>query len=69
MYLNQHIKKVHEKTPCVHCGQLISLSYMNRHIQAQHTTDNEKDHKCDVCNNCQTFQVLYLATFAFTIRI
>ena len=50
MYLNQHIKKVHEKAPCVHCGQLVSLSYMKRHIQAQHTADNEKDHRCDVCN-------------------
>ena len=50
MYLNQHIKKVHEKVPCAHCGQLLSSNYMTRHIQAQHTADNEKNHRCDVCS-------------------
>ena len=50
MYLNQHIKKVHEKVPCAHCGQLLSSNYMTRHIQAQHTANNEKNHRCDVCS-------------------
>ena len=49
MILNKHIKKVHEKVPCIHCGKLISLLNMTKHIQVQHTPDNEKKYQCDEC--------------------
>jgi len=47
--LKGHIKTVHEKLPCVHCGELIPVSVMSEHIRAQHTSNNDKRHKCDVC--------------------
>ena len=49
MILNHHIKKVHEKLPCIHCGKLISLLNMTKHIQVQHTPDSEKKYQCDDC--------------------
>ena len=47
--LKGHIKTVHEKLPCVHCGELIPVSVMSEHIRAQHTSNDDKRHKCDVC--------------------
>ena len=49
--LKAHNKTVHdEKVPCVHCGKLYGVAArMSVHIQAQHTPNNEKKHKCEVC--------------------
>ena len=47
--LKGHIKQVHEKVQFVHCGELIPVSVMNEHIRAQHTSNKDKRHKCDVC--------------------
>ena len=44
-----HIQSVHDKIPCEECGAMIGKGYLKRHIQAQHTPDNEKKYKCDVC--------------------
>ena len=42
-YLKEHIKNVHEKIPCVHCGKLFGLGKgMGRHIDTQHTSNDEK---------------------------
>ena len=46
-YVETHIKAVHEKTPCVECGILVSN--MKRHISRQHTSNDDKKDKCDVC--------------------
>ena len=49
-HLRDHIKDFHEKVPCVHCGKLYGLGKnMKRHIQAQHTPDDEKKFKCCHC--------------------
>jgi hypothetical protein len=47
--LKGHIKTVHEKLPCVHCGELIPVSVISEHIRAQHTSNDDKRHKCDIC--------------------
>ena len=47
--LKEHIKKVHEKVPCVECGKLISTGLMKRHIASKHTPNDLKKFKCDVC--------------------
>jgi len=47
--LKAHIKMHHEKTPCVHCGKLVAVALMTRHIQGQHTLNDDKKYKCDVC--------------------
>ena len=47
--LKGHIKTVHEKLPCVHCGELIPVSVMGEHIKGQHTSNDDKRHKCDIC--------------------
>ena len=49
-YLKEHIKNVHEKVPCVHCGKLFGLGKgMVRHIDTQHTSNDEKKFRCDEC--------------------
>ena len=48
-YLEQHVQTMHEKVPCIHCGKLFGIALMNRHIQSQHTINEEKRFKCDVC--------------------
>jgi len=48
-YLEQHVQTMHEKVPCIHCGKLFGIALMNRHIQSQHTMNDEKRFKCDVC--------------------
>jgi uncharacterized Zn-finger protein len=47
--ITDHIKKVHEKIPCTQCGKLYGASVMKRHIQAQHTPNDQKKFKCEVC--------------------
>jgi hypothetical protein len=48
--LKGHNDNVHEKIPCVHCGKLFgAMSNMRAHIQRQHTSNEDKKHKCDVC--------------------
>ena len=47
--LKAHIKNNHEKTPCIHCGKLVAVALMTRHLQTQHTSNDEKKYKCDVC--------------------
>ena len=47
--LRQHIRTVHEKVPCPECGKLFGIAKMKRHIQSQHTPDEEKKYKCDIC--------------------
>jgi KRAB domain-containing zinc finger protein len=47
-FVQNHIKKAHEKMPCVHCGKLVGVSLMKRHVQG-HAPDSEKRFKCDVC--------------------
>ena len=47
--LKGHINQVHIKRPCAYCGELIPVSVMNEHIRAQHTSNKDKRHKCDVC--------------------
>ena len=46
--LKDHIKSVHEKTPCVECGKLIGATKMKLHLQG-HAPDSEKKYKCEVC--------------------
>ena len=46
-YVHKHVKAVHEKTPCVECGILVSN--MKRHISRQHTSNDDKKFKCEVC--------------------
>jgi uncharacterized Zn-finger protein len=47
--LKSHIKRHHEKTPCVHCGKLVAVEFMTAHILRQHTSNDDKKYKCDVC--------------------
>ena len=47
--LKEHLRKVHEKVPCAHCGKFIPVAVMGMHIQAQHTSNDNKRHKCDNC--------------------
>jgi KRAB domain-containing zinc finger protein len=49
--LKAHNKTVHdEKVPCVHCGKLYGVAArMSVHIQAQHTPNEDKKHKREVC--------------------
>ena len=47
--LKAHIKRHHEKTPCAHCGKLVAVALMTRHLQRQHTSNDDKKYKCDVC--------------------
>ena len=48
--MKDHIKNFHEKVPCVQCGKLFgSQGLMQRHIRAQHTSNDEKKFRCDEC--------------------
>ena len=47
--LNDHIKREHEKVPCIHCGKLIGVWKMRVHVVSKHTSDEDKKYKCDVC--------------------
>merc|ERR1711956_197564 len=48
--LKEHNDNVHEKVPCIHCGKLFGLrKNMWGHIQAQHTSNQDKKYKCEVC--------------------
>ena len=48
--LYKHIKQYHsEKLPCTHCGKLFTSWNMKRHIERQHTSNDDKKYKCDVC--------------------
>jgi hypothetical protein len=47
--LKAHIKNNHERTPCVHCGKLVAVAMMTRHLQRQHTSNDNKKYKCDIC--------------------
>ena len=47
--LREHIKKVHEKVPCVQCGRLVAVALMKRHIESKHTPEDQKKFKCEVC--------------------
>ena len=50
MRLYVHIKQNHsEKLPCKHCGKLLTSWNMKRHVETQHTSNDEKKYKCDVC--------------------
>ena len=46
--VDNHIKAVHDKIPCVECGKLIGPSKMKIHLQG-HLPDSERKHKCEVC--------------------
>ena len=48
-YLKQHVQTMHEKVPCVECGKLYGVAVMKRHIQAQHTPNDERRFKCELC--------------------
>ena len=48
--LKKHIKLVHEKAPCIHCGELICVFKMKLHIDSKHTSNEDKKHKCDICS-------------------
>ena len=76
--LKAHNKTAHdEKVPCVHCGKLYGVAArMSVHIQAQHTPNEDKKHKCEVCgkgfsesdrlkdhNNIHTGEKPYLCQF------
>ena len=47
--LDTHIKVAHEKLPCIHCGKLIGVRVMKRHIASQHTSNDLKKYRCDHC--------------------
>jgi len=47
--MKKHVKRNHEKIPCVHCGKLIGTGMMNRHIKQQHISNADKRFKCEVC--------------------
>jgi KRAB domain-containing zinc finger protein len=40
---------INEMTPCAHCGKLVAVAMMTRHLQRQHTSNDDKKYKCDVC--------------------
>ena len=76
--LKAHNRAVHdEKVPCVHCGKLYGMaSRMFLHVQAQHTPNEDKRHKCEICgkgfaakeilkdhNNIHTGEKPYLCQF------
>ena len=44
-----HNDNVHKKVPCADCGKLIGAAKMWSHIQSQHTPNEDKKHKCEVC--------------------
>jgi len=48
LHLQNHMK-FHEKVPCPHCGKPYALSKLNLHIESQHTSNEDKRFKCDVC--------------------
>ena len=49
--LYKHIKREHEKKPCIYCGKLIGAGVnMKRHIDSQHTSNEDKKYKCDICS-------------------
>ena len=48
LHLQSHMK-FHEKVPCPHCGKPYVLSKLNLHIEAQHTSNEDKRFKCDIC--------------------
>ena len=49
MLLKAHTDNVHEKIPCADCGKHIGAPKMWSHIQSQHTPNEDKKHKCEVC--------------------
>ena len=50
LVLKAHNNDMHEKIPCAHCGKLYGVgSKMLGHIQAQHTPNEDKKYKCEVC--------------------
>ena len=59
-YLKAHIQSVHEKTPCEQCGKLIGLKLMYRHVQTQHTHNDNKKYKCEVCGKGFYHKAAYL---------
>ena len=48
LHLQNHMK-FHEKVPCPYCGKPYALSKLNLHIESQHTSNEDKRFKCDVC--------------------
>ena len=48
-YLRVHVQTMHEKVPCPECGKLFGVAKMKRHIQAQHTPNDQKKYQCDIC--------------------
>jgi hypothetical protein len=46
--LKDHVKKVHEKIPCLECGRMVGPTVMSIHMQS-HLPDDLKKYKCDVC--------------------
>ena len=46
--LKEHIKKVHEKIPCLECGRMVGPAVMSIHMQS-HLPDELKKYKCDIC--------------------
>ena len=46
--LRDHIKVVHEKTPCAECGKMVGHTVMGRHMQF-HLPNELKKYKCDIC--------------------
>ena len=46
--LKEHVKKVHEKIPCLECGRMVGPAVMSIHMQS-HLPDELKKYKCDIC--------------------
>ena len=47
--MKDHISTVHEKVPCAQCGKLVGPKKMNFHIESNHTPNDQKKYRCDVC--------------------
>lgn len=48
-YLNKHIRTVHEKLTCTHCGKIVPKSRMNLHMMIFHTENGAKPFQCKEC--------------------
>ena len=44
--LNGHMRNIHIKTPCPHCGVLVTKKTLHRHILQKHTANHEKPYQC-----------------------
>ena len=44
--LNGHMRNIHIKTPCPHCGILVTKKTLHRHILQKHTANHEKPYQC-----------------------